>query len=295
MIPNFGLYGSHPLAGWNDLVHRESIPERASLYGWEIRPHFHDSLLQVIYLTAGDCEASIDTATWRMQAPSVILVPARAVHAFRFTAASDGVVVTAAQRPLESVATLIAPSLLALMRQPRVAAVDPSSRYALALHAVLEAVERELQIHAAGLSGAGLALIVALLVEVERLCASSPAADAKVRPQDAVQIERFRALLDARCRERLQVEDCASALAMSPARLRRLCHKVLGMSALDAINARVIHEGQRELVYSSLSIKQVAASLGFDDEDYFGRFFKKQTGLRPSEFRAQARRTLAEA
>ena len=124
--------------------------------------------------------------------------------------------------------------------------------------------------------------------------ASTPERHAGVLPREAAQIERFRALLDARCRERPQVEDCARALAMSAARLRRLCHKVLGMSALDAINARVIHEGQRELVYSSLSIKQVAASLGFDDEDYFGRFFKKQTGLRPTEFREQARRKLGE-
>jgi AraC family transcriptional activator of pobA len=45
--------------------------------------------------------------------------------------------------------------------------------------------------------------------------------------------------------------------------------------------------------YSTLSIKQIAAELGFDDEAYFGRFFKKQTGLRPTEFRYRARARLA--
>ena len=67
------------------------------------------------------------------------------------------------------------------------------------------------------------------------------------------------------------------------------------MSTLDAINARVVHEAQRELVYSSLSVKQIAAELGFDDEAYFGRFFRKQTGFRPTDFRAQAREQLARA
>jgi AraC family transcriptional activator of pobA len=65
------------------------------------------------------------------------------------------------------------------------------------------------------------------------------------------------------------------------------------MSPLDAINARVLHEAQRELVYSSLSIKQIAAAIGFDDEAYFGRFFKKHTGQRPTEFREAARAHLA--
>jgi AraC family transcriptional regulator, transcriptional activator of pobA len=65
------------------------------------------------------------------------------------------------------------------------------------------------------------------------------------------------------------------------------------MSPLDAINARVLHEAQRGIVYSTLSIKQVAADLGFDDEAYFGRFFKKHLGLTPTAFRDRGRRRLA--
>ena len=57
----------------------------------------------------------------------------------------------------------------------------------------------------------------------------------------------------------------------------------------------VLHEAPRELAYSSLSIKQIAAELGFDDDAYIGRFFKKQTGHRPTAFRALARRRLAVA
>ena len=64
------------------------------------------------------------------------------------------------------------------------------------------------------------------------------------------------------------------------------------MSALDAINARTIHEAQRELVYSTLSIKQISAELGFEDEGYFGRFFKKHTNLKPTDFRNIGRQQL---
>jgi AraC family transcriptional activator of pobA len=40
------------------------------------------------------------------------------------------------------------------------------------------------------------------------------------------------------------------------------------------------------LVYTSISIKQLANELGFDDDAYFTRFFRKHTGVSPKVFRA---------
>ncbi|WP_445954541.1 helix-turn-helix domain-containing protein [Thauera sp. SDU_THAU2] len=45
--------------------------------------------------------------------------------------------------------------------------------------------------------------------------------------------------------------------------------------------------------HSTLSVKQIAGVLGFDDEAYFGRFFKKHAGHTPTAFRGMARRQLA--
>jgi len=41
-------------------------------------------------------------------------------------------------------------------------------------------------------------------------------------------------------------------------------------------------------VFTSSSIQQLADALGFADEAYFGRFFRKHTGLTPRDFRARA-------
>ena len=85
------------------------------------------------------------------------------------------------------------------------------------------------------------------------------------------------------------MDDYARDLGLSAGPLGRLCRGLLGMSPMEVLNARIVHEAQRELVYSTLSVKQVAAELGYEDEAYFGRFFKKHTGLRPTEFRQMAR------
>lgn len=104
--------------------------------------------------------------------------------------------------------------------------------------------------------------------------------------RNATQIER--------CRQRLTVESCGQALDITPGQFTRLCREVLDLSTLGAINARVTHQAQRERVCSTFSIKQLAAELGYADDAYFGRCFKKQPDLRPTEFREMARRPPAE-
>lgn len=292
-VPNFALYGTEAQPAWADLVHFERIPERSSLFQWEIEPHFHDALIQVLYPTEGGGEAFIDDAKWTLRPPCLIVAPARAVHGFHFTPDIDGLVITAAQKPLESLASIAAPELLRHVRQPAVLQVDPKSRHTEAMQPLFEAIERESHTHAAGQTAAGMALLVALFVQIARISASAASESEAARSRKAAQIERFRALLDEGFKQRLGVERYAEQLGVTSGQLTRLCREVLGMSTLDAINARVVHEAQRELVYSSLSIKQVAAELGFDDEAYFGRFFKKHTGQRPTEFRELARRQLA--
>ena len=302
-IPRFALYGTQAQPDWIDLVHFERIPDRARLFDWEISPHLHDALIQVLVPRKGGGSVLIDGTAWALKPPCVVVVPARCVHGFRFTPGTDGAVVTAAQRPLEAVAKAIAPELLETIRRPAVIRVDPKGRHAKALRPLVDAIEREAATHAPGQAAAGVSLLMALFVQIARLGEggagdSGGAGDgtkggkaARARLDDRVL--RFQALLDAQFRARRAVGHYAQALGVTAGQLTRLCREGLGLSTLAAINARVVHEAQRELAYSSLSIKQIAAELGFDDDAYFGRFFKKQTGHRPTEFRALARRRLA--
>lgn len=292
-VPNFALYGTDAQPAWAELVHFEHIPERSSRFNWEIDPHVHDALIQVLYPVRGGGETFIDGRRWTLHPPCLIVAPAGSVHGFHFRPDIDGPVITAAQKPLETLAAAAAPELLRHIRTPAVLDVDPQGRHADALMPLFDAIERESLMHAPGQMAAGMSLLVALFVQIARISAAAPEAGEGSRSRKAAQIERFRALLDARFRERVPVDVYAEALGVTAGQLGRLCREVLGMSTLDAINARVVHEAQRELVYSSLSVKQVAAELGFVDEAYFGRFFRKHTGYRPTDFRARARAQLA--
>nr|GFC51355.1 hypothetical protein [Tanacetum cinerariifolium] len=71
-----------------------------------------------------------------------------------------------------------------------------------------------------------------------------------------------------------------------PARsLTRLVKSHYQKTLSQLITERIIMEAKRELYLTSQSVKAIAFALGFGDEYYFSRFFKKNTAVSPQFFR----------
>lgn len=291
-IPHYALYGDLAQPGWCHSFNFEWIPERSGPNNWDIKPHLHEAFLQILYLRQGEGEVLLDNARWPLKAPCLVVIPAQTVHGFHFSERVDGPVVTAAQTPLESLAGLLMPELMNVIRKPVVLALADNTRHAGALMPLFLAIEREARTDASGQLAAGMSLLTALLVQVARLSSALAPMPLATSSRKTTQIERFRALVDERFRTRAPVDWYAGELGITAGQLSRLCRETLGLSSLDVINARIVREAQRELVYTSKSVKQLAAALGFDDEAYFARFFKKHSGQSPSAFREEAIRQM---
>ncbi|MCW5654646.1 helix-turn-helix domain-containing protein [Hydrogenophaga sp.] len=293
-IPNYDLYGDQAGLAWSNSFNFEWIPQRSRLYNWQIQVHRHDAFLQLLYLTEGEGQVTINSARIRAQAPCLILLPAGTAHGFSFTPKVNGPVVTITQKVLESLATLLMPELQSVIRTPRVVALPTDSRHVASLMPIFLELERESRLHASGQTAAGMSLMTALLVLIARIVGTPEKADTRIElpfsSRKTRQIEQFKTLLDQHFREHWSVQAYASIMGLTAGQLSRICREVLGMSSLDLINARLIHEAQRELVYTVGSVKMVAHELGFEDDAYFSRFFKRQTGMSPRDFRAQALR-----
>ncbi len=292
-IPHYALYGDQAKNSWASIFNFEWIPQRSGPYLWEIQPHVHEAFIQILYLTTGCAEVLLDDAKWKIEAPCLIVVPAHTVHGFRFSTDVDGAVITASQQFLESLAGVAMPALLQIIRKPLVIGVDQSTRHVDALMPLLLAVEREWQVHEDGQVAAGMSLIIAILVQASRISHQQQPASASGNSRKAAQIEKFRTLVEIHFRELISVDAYADKLGLSAGQLSRVCREVLGMSALDMINGRLIHEAERGLIHTSMPVKQLAGLLGFHDPAYFGRFFRKHTGTTPKQFRAKALADLA--
>lgn len=291
VIPSYDLYGDTASPGWSSSFNFEWIPQRSSAYNWHIQPHRHESFCQILYLTQGHVEVRIDDVRTKANAPCLLIIPSGHVHDFHFSPDIDGPVVTATQKTLESVARSVMPELLDTIRTPTVLSLQTEMRYISQLMPLFMALEQESRSHAVGQVAAGMSLLLALMVQVNRISKLSDSVGTQTQhtiSRKAKQIEKFRSLIDRNFRNQHSLKHYANEIGVTVGQLSRMCREVLGCSSLELINARILQEAQRELVYTSVPIKQLASELGFDDDAYFSRFFRKHTGVSPKKYRSNS-------
>jgi AraC-like DNA-binding protein len=85
----------------------------------------------------------------------------------------------------------------------------------------------------------------------------------------------------------ITARDIASELFMSPHYLSDLLRNLTGMNTQQHIHAYIIERAKGLLLVTSLTVNEIAYSLGFEYPQYFSRLFKNKTGQTPLEFRKQ--------
>jgi AraC family transcriptional activator of pobA len=88
---------------------------------------------------------------------------------------------------------------------------------------------------------------------------------------------------DYKCKH--SASDYAESLNVSQASLAKMVKRYFGKTLTELISDRIITEAKRELYLTSKTVKEIAYLLGYNDEFYFSRFFKKQTGASPVQYR----------
>ncbi|MEM8898333.1 MAG: helix-turn-helix domain-containing protein [Bacteroidota bacterium] len=97
-------------------------------------------------------------------------------------------------------------------------------------------------------------------------------------------IRNFHLQLERNFKKLHQVQDYADLLNRSPKTLTNIFKKYHVHPPLKIIHERLILEAKRLLIYTDMSIKEVAYELGFEEVSHFNRIFKKIVELAPSLF-----------
>lgn len=284
-VPVFQLYGEASEWLVPDLIHVESIAARSRLHNWEIRPHRHHGLLQLLWLDRGEARLQLDGEEGELASGELILIPQQCVHGFRFSRQAGGLVVTVAY-PLLSrlggdiegrVAGMTRPLLCRLAGLPARAAIE----------ALLSALGQEYPNPAEGRGVLLESMMAAVLIWLIR--ESEPVADAMESARAQRHLARFSAEVERSYALHLPLQHYADKLGISIAHLNALCRRLTRSSALEMIHARLMLEARRSLAYTSMSVRDIAESLGFADPAYFTRFFRQRTGgIAPRDFRQRA-------
>lgn len=129
------------------------------------------------------------------------------------------------------------------------------------------------------------ALLQVLFITIERNDkGDAESVNEHLRPSQTLFLN-FRNLLEQNYPILHGVQDYADLLHVSVRTLNKCVNECANKSPLAFINERIMLEAKRMVRYSTLMVKEIAADLGYEDPSYFVKFFKRQTGYLPLEFR----------
>lgn len=285
-IPSYALYGE-VTAPENTWMHWETITSRSRLYGFHIAPHRHEQLSQMLYVASGQAQVALDDMTRDVEGPALIMIPPLVVHGFTFSNDINGHVLTFFARDLFGLVA-DSPQVMALLRQPALIDLSGKDERKKTVARMVHELVSEGGRTEPGQMLALRARVILLMVAIHRAAVLGER-ETDVKSNRSEKLARsFQAEIDRRYSKSRSIGDYADALGISSTHLNRVCNQIFGTSALGVIERRIVLEARRYLQFSVLSIKEIAFVLGYDDPAYFSRFFRRQTGMTPQDYRDQS-------
>ncbi|MFD9858417.1 helix-turn-helix transcriptional regulator [Streptomyces alboflavus] len=247
-------------------------------------PHRH-TFHEIVLVTGGTGSHVVDLTRFTLRPPHLCFIAPGQVHYWDGVRGLEGCVVVFTDDFL-----LEHPADRALLRRlgrrPWLELPERDADWAARLVAEMD---HEYRTGAEGFGGVLRALLHILVVRAGRLPApgrphphGAPAPEA-ARPAPAA--AQFVALVSTARALPWSVRDCAGHLGVSVSHLNEAVKAAMGRTPGELLRQARVHEAKRLLACTDLTVRQVADRVGFGDPAYFCRFFRRETGATPGDFR----------
>jgi AraC-like DNA-binding protein len=153
---------------------------------------------------------------------------------------------------------------------------------------ILDAVWKVLYMELESRDSLQLEMLQMMLKRILILCTRIYKTQINYDPLENTNVEIIRAfnfLVERHFKEYHSVVDYAELLNKAPKTLSNLFKKLGNKSPLQFIQDRLLLEAHRLLKYSDKSISEIGYEIGFKDVQAFSRFFKKQEGVSPLDYK----------
>ena len=101
-------------------------------------------------------------------------------------------------------------------------------------------------------------------------------------------VKKFFHLIEENNQKNLSLSDYARMIGITANHLTQTVKELTGKTSLQIVKAKKLLEIKRLLVHTNLNVSQIADQLNFEDQSYFSKFFKRETGLTPLQYRFEA-------
>jgi AraC-like DNA-binding protein len=103
-----------------------------------------------------------------------------------------------------------------------------------------------------------------------------------------IAVKRFFQLIEENYLSNLSVTEYADKLAITANHLTQTVNQLTGKTSSQIIKSKQILEIKRLLVHTNLSVTEIATRFNFPDQSYFAKFFKRETGVSPLQYRTKS-------
>ncbi|MEZ0485612.1 helix-turn-helix domain-containing protein [Fibrella aquatica] len=285
-----GIYGEANGYPDGDYLFSELLETRSRTFDWVIQPHIHARLYQVFFVQTGEVQFQEATRQRQLTGPFVLLIPPTALHGFVYSADATGRILTLSDALVDSLfpkatsTTHVGESMAPMLASVQCltdfdALISPATISQLIREIDTELFdsqpEKKAMLHACLQR---LFLVLFRLWRHGEVVSTSPGTPG---------IRHFRSFqqLVRQVGTTHSIVQIADELAITPVHLNRICQAISGKSASQLIQAHILDEARKYLTYTSYSVSEIAYLLHFEYPNYFARFFRKHTGLSPTEFR----------
>jgi len=279
-IPVFKLYGESLDWPTPDLLHCETISSRSREHQWEIKPHRHADLCQLLFVFKGQAELEIEGQRTQLETPAIQVLPPLSVHGFRFSEDVEGFIVTLATPLINHLQAQLGDSVHALVRAENY----PAGKDGDYLNSLFSALQAEYNGHQPAREMLMHSLVSVIMVWVSRQAIVRHKASQRPQRQREY-LNGFIQLVEETYRQHVKVEDLAHRLGISVSHLNGTCRELAGQPALQIMHERQLLEAKRLLTYTSMTIYEMSELLGFSDPTNFTRLFRRRVGISPKAFR----------
>ncbi len=268
------------------IQHMEAISEQAD--GQIDQPHRHD-YYTVIYVIQAQGIHQIDFKAYPLEPQEVFFVSPGQVHQVRPVGKPRGWVISFTKEFLlhhhisEDFISEINLFNTFEERPPVRIGPEVARKLDVLLPLMEEAYQSEISFQIAALS----AYLKLFLVYCNQECVLNRG---PAEPNDSGHrlLKAFKEMVATHFNEWHKTSDYAEQLYISPKYLNQVVKSLLGQTAKEVIQEKIILNAKRELLYTEKHIKEIAFELGFEDPLYFSHFFKTCTGMPPTTFRQTA-------
>lgn len=250
-------------------------------------PHRH-SFYHLIYFIKGGGSHSIDFDRFNVQSNQIYFMIPGQVHTWEFEGEVEGYVVNFSTAFFQSF--LLRPEFIETFSffggNTKDGVLNLSEEKAKVVQATFEELVEQsnvLQEHRWDMIRV---LLLKIFITIEQK--NSNAGTHDVTNYNYALLKNFQKLIERNYKKLKLPMEYAELLYITPNHLNGLCKDYTGIAAGELIRNRIILEAKRMLINQHVSISEIAYELNFKDNSYFSKFFKKQVGVSPEEFRKKS-------